>query len=100
MIASFNVGFTSGILAVCLALILGGVAQAAPWTFRPELRRLDTDGNELPAGSVDVARRGYTVTLSVARPDGRDIFEAEDALLSGGAVVGDDWIKTQGRPSE
>ncbi len=56
MFASFKSEFTWGILAVCLALILGGVAQAATWTFTPELRRLDTDGNELPTGPADVAR--------------------------------------------
>ena len=38
----------------------------------------------------------YTVTLSVDRPEGQDIFEAEDAALYGGAVVGDDWIKYLG----
>ncbi|MCY3816124.1 MAG: hypothetical protein OXG59_07495, partial [Gammaproteobacteria bacterium] len=46
--------------ASCLALFLAIVpavgTHAATWTFTPELRRLDTQGNELPAGPVEVAR--------------------------------------------
>ena len=45
---------------VCLALGLAlaplAGAHAASWTYTPELRRLDAQGNELPAGQVDVAR--------------------------------------------
>lgn len=43
-------------LALCLAAVPPAVAHAATWTFTPELRRLDAEGNELPAGPVDVAR--------------------------------------------
>ena len=43
-------------LALCLAFIPAVEIEAATWTFTPELRRLDAQGNELPAGPVDVAR--------------------------------------------
>ena len=43
-------------LALGLALAPLAAAQAASWTYTPELRRLDAQGNELPAGEVDVAR--------------------------------------------
>ena len=50
----------SAVAASCLALFLAIVpavgTHAATWTFTPELRRLDTQGNELPAGPVEVAR--------------------------------------------
>ena len=41
---------------LCLLILPAGEAEGASWTFTPELRRLDAQGNELPAGSVDVAR--------------------------------------------
>lgn len=48
------------VLALCLAVGLAvspaPVAAAATWTFTPELRRLDAEGNELPAGQTDVER--------------------------------------------
>ena len=44
-------------LAFCLAIMPAGEIEAATWTFTHELRRLDAQGNELPAGPVDVARR-------------------------------------------
>ena len=43
-------------LVLCLAILPAGESEAATWTFTPELRRLDAEGNELPAGPVDVAR--------------------------------------------
>ncbi len=45
-----------GCVALCLALLPAGETEAATWTFTPELRRLDAEGNELPAGPVDLAR--------------------------------------------
>ncbi len=36
----------------------GGAQATVAWTYAPELRRLDVDGNELPAGEVDVERDG------------------------------------------
>lgn len=47
-----------GVLALCVAVIPAVAAQAATWTYTPELVRLDIDGNELPAGEVDVERDG------------------------------------------
>ena len=48
-----------GSLALCTLLMPAVGAQAAvTWTYTPELRRLDADGNELPAGEVDVERDG------------------------------------------
>lgn len=45
-----------GCLVLCLLILpLGGI-EAATWTYTPELRRLDANGNELPSGPVDVAR--------------------------------------------
>ena len=46
----------AGCLALCLAVVPAAVVEAAAWTFTPELRRLDAQGKELPAGPVDVAR--------------------------------------------
>ena len=55
-----------GCLALCLAIFAAGGAQAATWNFAPELRRLDAEGNELPAGQVDVAReQGLRVGLYI-----------------------------------
>ena len=45
-----------GCLGLCLSVVPVAVIEAASWTFTPELRRLDGQGNELPAGPVDVAR--------------------------------------------
>ena len=47
---------TFACLTLCLAAISASGAQAASWTFTPELRRLDAESNELPVGPVDVAR--------------------------------------------
>lgn len=45
-----------GVLTLCVAVIPAVAARAATWTYTPELVRLDADGNELPAGEVDVER--------------------------------------------
>ena len=48
---------TVGILALlCATAVQTSVAAAATWTFTPELRRLDAEGNELPAGELDIER--------------------------------------------
>lgn len=47
-----------GVLALCVAVIPAVAAQAATWTYTPELVRLDIDGNELPAGEVGAERDG------------------------------------------
>lgn len=49
---------TAGFLALCVALVPVPAQAAATWTYTPELRRLDADGNELPAGRMDVERDG------------------------------------------
>ena len=56
MFAIRKPGLASGCLALCLAVIPAAGAHAATWTFTPELKRLDAEGNELSAGAVDVAR--------------------------------------------
>ncbi len=56
MSANRKANWAVSCLALCLATIPAGAAQAASWTFTPELRRLDAEGQELPAGPVDVAR--------------------------------------------
>ena len=50
-------GLATGCLALCLAMFPADGAQAATWTFTPELKRLDAESNELPAGPVDIARQ-------------------------------------------
>ena len=45
-----------GCLALCLAVIPVAGAQAATWTFTPELKRLDAEGKELSTGPVEIAR--------------------------------------------
>ena len=45
-----------GCMAFCLAVLPAAGAHAATWTFTPELKRLDAEGNELSTGSVDIAR--------------------------------------------
>ncbi len=47
---------TASVLAVCVAITQIPGAEAATWTFTPELRRLDAQGNELPAGLMDFDR--------------------------------------------
>ena len=49
-------GTLSCLAALPLDIAFAGGIEAATWTFTPELRRLDAQGNELPAGPVDVAR--------------------------------------------
>ena len=73
---------THGLLALCVALMPAIAAPAATWTYTPELRRLDADGNELPAGQIDlerdgILRAGLYVTVS-----------ADGAVPSGEAVLG------------
>ena len=60
-------------------------AQAATWTFTPELRRLDADGNEMPAGEVDVERDAMLrvgVYVNIAAEG------VSSSIDSGGAVLG------------
>lgn len=56
MPAGFKYLLAPGLLALCMTVIPVAGVHAASWTFTPELRRLDADGSELPAGPVDVAR--------------------------------------------
>ena len=46
----------AGMLALCLAVIQSPALAEATWTFTPELRRLDAEGNELPAGELHIER--------------------------------------------
>ncbi len=50
----------SGLAMICLAFFLAvipaGGADAATWSFTPELKRLDAEGNELTGGAADIAR--------------------------------------------
>ena len=56
MFAIRKSGLAAGCLTFCLAVIPAAGAHAATWTFTPELKRLDAEGNELSAGAVGVAR--------------------------------------------
>ena len=56
MFAIRKSSLTAGCLVLCLAVLPAAGAHAATWTFTPELKRLDAEGNELSAGAVDVAR--------------------------------------------
>ncbi len=76
-----------GVLALCLAAIPAIAVQAATWTYTPELVRLDADGNELPAGEVDVERDGIlrvglyvTVMSDGAAPSGEAVLGFESLL--------------------
>ena len=51
-----NLSATSFLVAFFLAVIPAVGAHAATWTFVPELKRLDADGNEMPAGQADITR--------------------------------------------
>ena len=69
-------------LAFSLAMVPAGVAWSATWTFTPELKRLDAQGRELPAGPVDVARSEVLrVGLYIA-------VAADGAMSSGEAALG------------
>ena len=57
MFAIRRFSLAAGSLALCLAVIPAAGAHAATWTFTPELKRLDAEGNELSAGPVDIARQ-------------------------------------------
>ena len=56
MFAIRKSGFAAGCLVFCLALIPAAGAHAATWTYTPELKRLDAEGNHLSAGAVDIDR--------------------------------------------
>ncbi len=45
-----------GVLALVLGVFSARTAQAATWTFTPELKRLDAQGKALSGGPVEVAR--------------------------------------------
>ena len=71
-----------GSLALFTMFMPAIAAQATTWTYTPELRRLDADGNELPAGEIDLERDGILrVGLYVT-------VSAEGAVPSGEAVLG------------
>ena len=71
----------AGALAVCLAVIPAAGAQAAIWTFTPELKRLDAEGNQLSAGSVDVARHESLLVGLYIRVTSDGAAPVEDAHL-------------------
>ena len=79
---------SSGSLALCTLLMPAAGAQAAvTWTYTPELRRLDADGNELPAGEADVERDGIlrvglyvTVSADGAAPADEAVLGFESFL--------------------
>ena len=56
MFAIHKSSLALGCMAFCLAVLPAAGAHAATWTFTPELKRLDAEGNELSAGPVDIAR--------------------------------------------
>ena len=76
-----------GLLALTLAMVPGVGSHAATWTYTPELRRLDSDGNELPTGHIDVERNGIlriglyvTVSADGAAPTDEAVLGFESFL--------------------
>lgn len=66
-------------LGLCLAATPLAGAHAASWTYTPELRRLDAQGGELPAGQVDVARDQFLrvgLYIAIAADGGSSSGEA------------------------
>ena len=56
MFAIHKFGLAAGCLVFCLAVIPAAGAHAATWTYTPELKRLDAEGNHLAGGAVDIDR--------------------------------------------
>ena len=82
MFAIRKSSLTAGCLVLCLAVLPAAGAHAATWTFTPELKRLDAEGNELSAGAVDVARHERLMVGVYVR------VTTDGAALSDDAYVG------------
>ena len=68
-------------LALCLTVLPSAGAHAATWTFTPELKRLDAEGNEMSAGSVDISRHESLMVGVYIRVTSDGATPAEDARL-------------------
>ena len=77
-----------GFLALCAAVIQAPGAEAATWTFTPELRRLHADGNELPAGEVDVDRDEFLRVGLYVNVASDGTAPANDAVLGFESFIG------------
>ena len=70
-----------GCVALCLAVIPAAGVHAATWTFTPELKRLDAEGNELSASQVDIARQESLLVGVYIRVTSDGAAPVEDAHL-------------------
>ena len=81
MFAIRKTSLASGCVALCLAVIPAAGVHAATWTFTPELKRLDAEGIELSAGSVDIARHEGLLVGVYVRVTSDGAAPADDAHL-------------------
>ena len=81
MFAIHKSSLALGCMAFCLAVLPAAGAHAATWTFTPELKRLDAEGNELSAGAVDVARHERLMVGVYVRVTTDGAALSEDAHL-------------------
>ena len=81
MFAIRKSGLASSCVALCLAVIPAAGVHAATWTFTPELKRLDAEGIELSAGSVDIARHEGLLVGVYVRVTSDGAAPADDAHL-------------------
>ncbi len=79
---------SAGLLALCVAVIPVSAAAAATWTYTPELRRLDADGNELPAGQSNVDRDGALRVGLYVNVASDGAASASDAILGFESFLG------------
>ncbi len=79
---------TAGVLALCAAVIQVPVGATETWTFTPELRRLDADGNELPAGQIDVDRTQNLRVGLYVNVASEGAVPANDAVLGFESFIG------------
>ena len=76
-----------GLLVVCVA-VTSTAATAATWTFTPELRRLDADGNELPAGEMDIDRDEFLRVGLYVNVASDGTAPADDSVLGFESFIG------------
>ena len=81
MFAIRKTSLALGCLALCLAVLPAAGAHAATWTFTPELKRLDAEGNEQSAGSVDIARQESLLVGVYIRVTSNGAAPTDDAHL-------------------
>lgn len=83
-----KIRLTAGMVALCLAGFQIPCAQAVTWTFTPELRRLDAEGNELPAGRMDIDRDELLRVGLYVNVESDSTAPANDAVLGFESFIG------------